>query len=128
MDRNVAYILTEEDATRYRKDYEFRLEKDHERHQKLEAFTNNLKIFEQEVEEILGLDKVQNRKESLNNDEYVSEVENETELLKLERSFQRINKFARRDIEGDQTQHERREKRMLERAVLRKATQTTHAF
>ena len=40
--------------------------------------------------------------------------------------MERINKFSRRDIEGDQSQHERREQRMYERAIKRKAGQISH--
>jgi len=85
-------------------------------------------VFEKEVDDILGMTKIYEHNLSLNTDEYTSEIENETELLKLERSFARINKFARRDIEGDTSQHEIREKRMLERAILRTASNTIHEF
>jgi len=59
----------------------------------------------------MGITKHTENNTSLSNDQYWDEVSNETGLLKLERSMERINKFARRDIEGDLTQHERREKR-----------------
>jgi len=76
----------------------------------------------------LGLDKVHEFDTRLNNEEYNYEVENETELLKLERSLKRINRFARRELENKPEDHKRREKRMLDRAVIRKVHQVTHDF
>jgi len=74
-------------------------------------FAENIKQFQIEVDNILGITKHTEVNSSLTNSQYWNEISNETELLKLERSMERINKFARRDIEGDQSQHERREKR-----------------
>lgn len=82
-----------------------------EREQKFPIFLENIKQFQIEVDNLLGITKHAENNSSLSNDQYWSEISNETELLKLQRSMERINKFARRDIEGDQSQHERREKR-----------------
>jgi len=50
--------------------------------------------------------------QELNNDQFESEVINETELLKLDRSLNRINKFAQREILAtSEDEHLRREKR-----------------
>lgn len=87
------------------------MEINNEREQKFPIFAENIKQFQLEVDEIMGITKHTENNTSLSNDQYWDEVSNETGLLKLERSMERINKFARRDIEGDQSQHERREKR-----------------
>jgi len=87
------------------------LEINAEREQKFPMFAENIKQFQIEVDNILGITKHTEVNSSLTNSQYWNEISNETELLKLERSMERINKFARRDIEGDQSQHERREKR-----------------
>lgn len=96
-----------------------------EREEKAKLFFENLKTFEEEVNQIMGLNNL-NKTNILTNDDYKSEIENEIELQKLERSLARINKFARRELESDESQHPRREKRMTDRAVLRKVTGTTH--
>jgi len=102
------------------------LEINSERDQKFPVFAENIQKFQREIDDILCISKHSEREKNLSVDEYWSEIENETELIKLERSMERINKFSRRDIEGDQSQHERREKRMLDRAIKRKAGQISH--
>lgn len=89
-------------------------------------FAENIKQFQSEVDEILGISKHTQNTNNLSNNEYWNEISNETELLKLERSMERINKFSRRDIEGDLSQHDRREKRYIERAIKRKAGNISH--
>lgn len=126
MDANVAFVMTDEQTDIQRKDYEFRLEINNEREEKFPIFAENIKQFQLEVDEIMGITKHTENNTSLSNDQYWDEVSNETGLLKLERSMERINKFARRDIEGDQTQHERREKRQIDRAIKRKAGNISH--
>lgn len=62
----------------------------------------------------------------LDNANYNHEIDNEVELLKLERSMARINRFSRRELENSPEDHERKEKRMLNRAIVRKVHQVKH--
>lgn len=106
---NVYIHVNNDEADRILIDPAYKLEKLKEAHEKVYAFASAFQLVDSQFKEL-----TYQQKQPLGRDLYETWFQIEKSIMKLDRIFNKVEKFDARAL-SDPTNHERREKRMLER-------------